>query len=562
MDTARDWTQGPAEERYEKLRQNRDIFLDRARRACRLTLPYLVPASNDPDKGYNEEYPLPWNGIGAEGHNSLAGRLLMALFPVTETFFRYTLDEKEKQAWMAQAEQGGAPKEEVASQFTEFERALVAIEQSVLRDINASSDRTVFHEALLHLIGTGNALVYIDEKDGLKVFHLNRFVCCRDGMGRPLDAVVCESFTEDSLPKKVRESLGLEREDKDSPDPLQQEKVLNEDEVIHVYTHIEWDYAAEEVSWYQEVRGEQIEGSEATVSLEQNAWLPLRMVRIDGEDFGIGYIEARCLADLQTADSLSQAVIEGSMIAAQTKNIVRPGGVTSIKDLAKCRNGGYVVGNPDDVSILRADKGQDLQVAQQALAQVEARLSKALLTPNVRDSERTTAEEIRLLALQIENGLGAIYSILSVEFQVPYIRRKLHLMNKASKLPAMPEGLVKPVVSVGLAAVGRSNDLEKFMRFTQGLQQLATVVGNEEIAIRIDVSDTIKRLANGLGIETLDLVLSEEKVAELRQARQQAAMQQQALSSPMADPAKLATAAATAQQMQEPPADQQPPEQP
>ncbi len=553
MDTNRETAKGPAEQRYEQLRQDRDLYLDRGRRSCRLTLPYLVPASNDPDHSHHEQYPLPWSGIGADGHNSLAGRLLMALFPVTETFFRYTLDEKEKQAWLSQAEQGGAPKEEVAKQFVEFERALVAIEQAVLRDINASSDRTVFHEALLHLIGLGNALLYIDEEDGLKVFHLNRYCCKRNGMGYPLDVVTCESFTEDSLPAKVRKALGLEDGKEDTPDPLEQEKVLDEEEIVHVFTHIEWDYKQEEVSWYQEVRGQKIEGSEVSVSLEQSAWLPLRMVRIDGEDYGIGYIEARCLADLQTADNLSQAVIEGAMIAAQTKNLVRPGGVTSIKDLAKCRNGGYLVGNPDDVKTLRADKGMDLQVAQAALDKVEARLTKALLNPNVRDSERTTAEEIRLLVLQRDNGLGAIYSILSTEFQTPYIRRKLHLMNKASKLPEMPEGLVKPVVSVGLAAVGRSNDLEKLMRFNQGLKDLSVIVGAEEVAIRINVSDHIKRLANGMGIETLDLVLSDDKVAELRQARQQAAMQQQALSSPMADPQKLANAAATAQQMQQPP---------
>jgi hypothetical protein len=91
------------------------------------------------------------------------------------------------------------------------------------------------------------------------------------------------------------------------------------------------------------------------------------------------------------------------------------------------------------------------------------------------------------------------------------------------------------------------------MRFNQGLKDLSVIVGAEEVAIRIDVSDHIKRLANGMGIETLDLVLSEDKVTQLRQARQQAAMQQQALNSPMADPQKLATAAATAQQMQQPP---------
>jgi hypothetical protein len=549
---------GPAERRYEQQRQTRDLFLDRARRACRLTLPWLVPDSNDPDRHtHTEHYALPWNGIGPEGHNNLASRLLMALFPPTETFFRYTLSEQEKQSWAADAEAAGVSKEDVARQFSEFERGLVAVEQSVLREINASSDRTVFHEALLHLIGPGNVLLYIDESDGLKVFHLNRYVCCRDGMGRPAEAVVCEAFTYDTLPKAVAEAL--KGRDIGEHDPLREERVNTDDheeETVKVFTHIEWNYETEKVTWHQEVMGAEIEGSEQTLSLGESAWLPLRMVRIEGCDYGIGYLEARCLADLQTADSLSQAVIEGSLIAAEQKNLVRPGGATLIKDLVKCRNGGYVTGNPDDVKALQSEKARDLQVANEALATVENRLSRAFMLLNPRDSERTTAEEIRSLALQIENGLGAIYSILTVEFQVPYIKRRLYLMNKARKLPPMPEGMVKPVVSVGLAAVGRSNDLEKVIRFSQGLKDLAQIVGPEEIAARINISDHIKRLANGLGIETLDLILPEAEVQRIKQEQQQVAMQQQALSSPMADPQKLATAAQIVQQG--PPADTEP----
>jgi hypothetical protein len=99
------------------------------------------------------------------------------------------------------------------------------------------------------------------------------------------------------------------------------------------------------------------------------------------------------------------------------------------------------------------------------------------------------------------------------------------------------------------------------MRFITGLDALAKIVGSDEVAARVDVSAAITRLSNGLGLEAIDLVRSEEKVNEIKAAQQEAARQQQLLQSPMADPAKLATAAATAQQMQgEPPPPQQPPE--
>jgi len=560
-----DTTQGPAEQRYEKLRSDRDRWLTRARRSCRLTLPWLVPAANDPDQGQPETYPLPWNDIGAEGHQHLASRWLLAVMPASETFFKYTIDEKQRATLISDARQAGTAEEDIAKSMVEFDRSLLALEQSVLREINSTHDRAVVQEAMVHLVGPGNILLYDDEDDGLTCYHLNRYVLKRDPMGRPLEAVICESFTEDSLPKVVAEHLGLlddEESEDDSPDPLAATKVMNEEEVIKVYTHVEWDYTERKVRWCQECKGEEIDGQDTQVDIEISPWMPLRATRIESCDYGPGYIEARCLAALQTAESLSQAVTEGAMIAAESKNVVRPGGVTSIKDLVACRNGGYVVGHPDDVRELGSDgrRGQGLVVAEARLQRVEATLKRAFMMSDVRDSERTTAEEVRMVAQRMDEGQVGVYSVLTTEFQNPYITRKLHVLTKQGKIQ-LPKDLVKPVVSVGLAAVGRGNDLEKMMRFLQGLDALGKIVGPQEITARIDVSDAITRLSNGLGIESIDLVLSEQKVAEIKAQQAQAAQQEQLMRSAMADPAKLATAAATAQQMQgEPPPPQQPPE--
>jgi hypothetical protein len=558
-----DSTQGPAEQRYEKLRSDRDRWLARARRSCRLTLPWLVPAANDPDQGQPETYPLPWNDIGAEGHQHLASRWLLAVMPASESFFKYTIDEKQRATLISDARQAGTAEDDIAKSLVEFDRSLLALEQSVLREINSTHDRAVVLEAMVHLVGPGNILLYDDEEDGLSCFHLNRYVLKRDPMGRPLEAVICESFAEDSLPKIVAEHLGLlddEEEEDDSPDPVATAKIMNEEEVIKVYTHVEWDYSVGKVHWCQECKGEEIDGQEKEVDIEISPWMPLRATRVDSCDYGPGYIESRCLAALQTAESLSQAVTEGAMIAAESKNLVRPGGSTSIKDLVACRNGGYVIGHPDDVKELGSDgrKGQGLVVAEARLARVEASLKRAFMMSNVRDSERTTAEEIRMVALQMDEGQVGIYSILTTEFQNPYITRKLHVLTRQGKIQ-LPKDLVKPVVSVGLAAVGRGNDLEKMLRFLQGLDALAKIVGPQEIAARVDVSDAITRLSNGLGLESIDLVLSEQKVNEIKAQQQQAAQQQQLMQSPMADPAKLATAAATAQQMQQDPTQGEPP---
>ena len=80
----------------------------------------------------------------------------MAILPPTEAFFRFTLDpvEMEKQAQML--DQGMSP-DEIASIQSEMELALNKLELSILRSIETSNDRVVVHEALLHLIVSGNA---------------------------------------------------------------------------------------------------------------------------------------------------------------------------------------------------------------------------------------------------------------------------------------------------------------------------------------------------------------------------------------------------------------------
>lgn len=542
--------------RYQSLEGDRNYYLERARSAARLTLPYLIPQHDEYTTHQTESFPLPWNGIGARGVHNLASRLSLALLPPTETFFRFTIDEIE----MAKNEQelaaAGASPEDLGKGKSEFDLALARLERAVLRSIETSNDRVAVHEMLMHLLVGGNALLYISEK-GLKCFHLNRYVCRRDPMGNPMEAITCEDISVENLPEKVRALLDeadgdvtgiVEGDDDDRPEY---------ERTVKLYTHIQWE--GDKVNWYQEVKGQEIPGSKGTANASESAWLPLRMYRIDGHDYSPGYVEAACIADLQTAEALSQAIAEGALVSAQVKHLVKPSGIANPKKLAEAANGAYLPGNPDDVFTIQVNKAQDLSVAMQGLARIEARLAEAFMLADVRDSERTTAEEVRLQAMQTERSLGSIYAILTTEFQQPYVARKLALLTRKGKLPTLPKDLVKPVVSVGLAAVGRGNDLEKTARFMTILQQ---TLGPEGVTTYVMPSELIRRLAGAMGMDIIGLVKTDEQLAQEQQAQQQMAMAQQAMASGMADPQKLANAAATAQEMAAPPTNAQLAEQP
>tara|TARA_R100000664_G_C2759382_1_gene149111 strand:+ start:4017 stop:5657 length:1641 start_codon:yes stop_codon:yes gene_type:complete len=535
---------GQCAKRYRSLETERNYRLEKARDAGRLTLPYLISQSDDPAANQNSDFPLPWNGIGARGTHNLTSKILISLLPPTDTFFRFTIDEIEMAKNEEQALGGGASPEDVARQKTEFDMALARLERAVLHSIETSNDRLAVHEMLMHLIVGGNALLYVSE-EGLKCFHLSKYVLRRDPIGNPLEAIVCEKISIEALPETAKELVNETAGDVngivdgDKPPEYQQS--------IPVYTHVQWQHKT--VEWYQEINGQEVPGSKGSCSAKESAWLPLRMYRIDGDSYSPGYIEAACMADLQTAEALSQAIAEGALVSAQVKHLVKPAGIANPKRLAEAANGAYLPGNPDDVFTIQVNKAADLNIALQSLSTIEMRLSQAFMLQSPRDAERVTAEEIRLQALQLENALGSIYAILTTEFVQPYVSRKLAILTRKGKLPKLPSELVKPVVSVGLSSIGRGNDLEKTARFMQILQQ---TIGPEGIGTYVQPNELIRRLASAMGMDLNGLVKTEEQIAEEQQAAQQAQLVQQAMQAGMADPQKLANAAATTQELAQP----------
>ena len=441
-------------------------------------------------------------------------------------------------------QQQGMSPEEIASIHSEMELALNKLELSILRSIETSNDRVMVHEALMHLIVGGNCLMHIAD-DGLLVYPMNRYVLLRDPIGEPLCAVVKETVALDQLPAGVRDQLATDDDEyKDllnNSDPM---PVGQLEKTVDVFTLIKWE--AESVKWHQEINKKEIDGTRGSSPKSTSPWLPLRMSSYQASSYGPGYVESACIADLQTAEALSQAVSECALVSAQVKHLVKPSGVTNAKGLADAPNGAYVPGNPDDVFTVRTDKGSDINVAFTALQRIEQRLAASFMLAEMRDAERVTAEEVRIQTLQTENALGNVYAILTSEFQAPYIRRRLALYMKKGGMQKLPEGLVQPMVSVGLAGVGRGNDLEKTARFINILQQS---IGPEGMAKYINNTELIKRLSSSMGISPLGLVKSEQQIAAEMQQAQQAAMQQELA----ANPQGLAQAAQTVQDMNTPP---------
>ena len=514
-----------ARQRYNKLRSERQQFLDVAYTCSKLTLPYLVVRDDD----ISDHRPLitPWQSVGAKSVVTLASKLMLALLPPQTTFFKLQVRDD--------ALNGEDMPPEIR---TELDQSFGKMERMVMDHINASNDRVVIHQAIKHLIVAGNSLVFMG-KDGLKNYPLNRYVVNRDGDGNVLEIV-----TKEKIDRKL---LGKDGLPEPKPNEVSAGGGLNgstggfTDDDVEVYTYVRMEKDSGRWVWHQEAFDKVIPGTRSTAPKNASPWLVLRFNTFDGEAYGRGRVE-EFLGDLKSLEALSQALVEGSAAAAKVVFLVSPSSTTKPQTIAQAGNGAIVQGRPDDVGVIQVGKTADFRTAYEMVGQLSQRISDAFMVLNVRQSERTTAEEVRLTQLELEQQLGGLFSLLTVEFLKPYLNRILLVMQRSGSLPKLPKNVVRPEIVAGVNALGRGQDRESLTMF---ITTVAQTLGPEALMKYIDPSEAIKRLATAQGIETLRLVRTDEQIQQMSAQAQQQAQQQELLkqagqfaSSPMMDPTK------------------------
>ncbi len=514
--------------RYEALVSSRSVYDREAKESSKLTIPSLIPEQTS---GTRARIKTPFQATGSRGVNSLSNKLLMTLLPPSTAFFKLEIDDLEIRKQGQEALQ------------SEIDKGLRTIENALMNQIEISNDRVAMFEALKHLVVSGNVLLYLTDK-GLKVYPLSKFVVKRDEVGNVLEILIKETVHPQALPLEFLEQI-KKKENYDA-------ETMKGD--LDIYTSIK--RMNDDFFWFQECKGEKIPNTDGRSKVDVTPFIPLRFIRVDGEDYGRGYVE-EYRGDLISLESLMQAIIEGAAASAKTLFLVNPNGITRAATIAKAPNGAIREGQSSDISVMQVGKSADFTVAFSAIQRIEARLEFAFLMARSvqRDAERVTAAEINLMAQELENSLGGIYSILTQEFQLPYLRRRMHLLVREGKVPKLPDELVKPKIVTGLQGLGRGNDRNKLIEF---ITTVAQALGPDVMRQYVNVDEAVKRLATSIGIDTANLVKTPEQIQE----EQQAAAQQQliqslgpaALGSRLLDPkvnAEAGLADAQAQQLQQ-----------
>lgn len=485
-----------AKKTYDRLSSKRDIYLERARDCARLTIPSLFPEEGH--DGHNS-LPNPNQSFGSRAVNVLSSKLLMGLFPANVPIFKHQMS-KAAQLELSQDEEA----------YTEIQRLLSMIEGEAASEMEGLGWRPKLGPTLSNLIVGGNYLVYVRDDNTLEGFNLANYVVDRDNAGNLIELVVHQMVHIDTLPEDTRNEV------KTKVDPTGKQEV-------HLYTHV---YRKGKMfNVYQECSGVLVEGSEGSYPESKLPWLPLRWTVVDGEDYGRSHVEDY-FGDLNALDVITKAVRESAAIGAKTIILNRPNGMTKARDIAKAQNGDIISGNPDDTVALQMGKSVDLQVAKTLIDDLKRDLGHAFLMNSAvqRNGERVTLGEVRFMINELNDALGGIFAVLSQELQHSLVVILLDRMQKAKKLPRLPQQGLKISIVTGLDALSREHELEKLQ---QGLGMIAQLLGPEAVAQNINIPDIITRVFSNLRIDPDGAVKSPQQI---QQEQQQQMMMQAAQS--------------------------------
>lgn len=502
-----------AKERFSFLDGDRNSVLERARNCAKLTIPSILP-----DSGHTETTDLdtPYQAVGSRLVNNLSAKLLLSLLPPNNSFFRLLISEDIKNQIEAQDAANAQQQQQPVflqqtptntGMLSQVEAELVKVEQQVLKQIEREALRVPTFEAIKSLIVTGNSMCYKTDV-GLKTYKLSNYVILRDFKGQPIEIILKETTTKDTLTPELLNQLGEDVTDRNT---------------IDIYTRAVFKNDV----WYeyQTVEEVLVEGSETTYSNDKNfPYIPLRWTGVNGENYGRGLVE-QYLGDFRSLEALYQMLLEASAVQARVIFGKRPGGQVDLDALNDAENGACIQGDLEqDITTLRVDKNSDLQIPMNMIQDLTRRLEQAFLVASsvARDSERTTATEIRYMAADLEEALGGVYSLLSLEYQRPLA----NILLSQSKINLKQLGL-DVVIVTGIDALGRNNDLERLRQFNMFLKEL----GSPELVLqRLNIDNYISMIGNALGLETNSLVKSTVQIQNEQAAQQEQQLMMQGAS--------------------------------
>lgn len=485
-----------AKAEFQKLDGERQTMLFRFERLAQLTIPSVFP---DQDyKVQNDQLTNGFTSLGSQCATHLTNKLMNAMFAPSRPFFRLGMPNQQLQE-MAKALNVDEGK---------ITDALAQGERDSMAELEREGCRESLFEGMTHLVVLGNVLMDLSG-DTLIFVPVCDYVVRRNKKGIPTCIIIRDKVRADDLEDDARYTYQQMRgplQDWTEVCTYKRIKLVN-----GMYRETLW---VEDVDLGKDYVGKYRPENCPYIPL---TWrLPLR------QDYGVGRCEEYA-NDLGTNDQVSEGLSDGAILASQFKWLANPGGMTRPEDVTGSANGAVVPGVKEDLDIVFANIGQQLQGILAIGQDYQRRLGAGFLLSSAvtRDAERVTAEEIRMQIMELESSLGGVYSRLALSIQGPLARWLMKKANVNVKGTA-----IKPTVITGLDALSRNGDLERMRAF---LSDVAALDGIEPATrMTLNINNIVSDMAAGNGVDKSKYVLSEEEQQANMAAAQQNALTQQA----------------------------------
>lgn len=494
-----------AQARWEALDKCRSAVLNVKRECAELTIPSLLPRERVEDRRDLTNISTPYQNLGTRGVNNVANKMSLALFPPRNVFFRLV------------------PKPEIYKELSPEEKGeateiLRDIEEQIAASIERRGVRSV--EVFKHLCVTGDCLVYIplsEEEEGMKMslYPIDTYVVNRDRQGELLEIVVKEVKALGTIEEDIKIEAGLSL---DEADML---------ENCNIFTYI---YLREgKYHKFIEINGVKISNTEEVWDKEELPYIPLTWSLITGNSYGTGLVES-ILGDLRTYEAFTQMSIEIAAIMSKVLFVVNPG-INDPKTLADAKSGDFVTGSAEEIAALQVNKMNDAQMLLHKSDKLERSLAETfMLNSSIRrDAERVTAEEIRLMADELETAFGGVYSVIAEELQTRVVKMFMRKVIAKAGFDASLIDMLEPAIITGMDALGRSRE---FMSLQTFLQTAFALPGGSNY---VDIGEVVSRIATFTGVKSEGILRDKEEVMQEIQQQQQAMAMQEAANTKVAD---------------------------
>lgn len=490
-DSGRSW--------WDTMTRDRSTMMARKEAQAAVTIPTTLPDDNYSVK--NEALTSGSSSLGNQGATNIVNKLMLAMFAPGVTFLKLELAPKLKERFLADMQL------EDDSLLTDV---LAEGEREALRVLEQSGSRPALYEGLAALVCVGDVLMDLSDTSVISFISLKDYAVERNRKGMVLRIVFREETRVQDLEPAAEEEY------------RRAVATCKPRDKVTIYTTVRYVRGMYRSSvWINDVElSQKHNGKWKPENMPYRAltWrLPL------GQDYGVSLAEDYS-NDLGTHDIVSEALADGAILASQFRWACNPSGITQPEDVQKGHNGDVIPADPKDLSLIFAQIGTQLQ----SIAGIEEiysrRLGRGFLmnTAVTRNSERTTAEEVRIQAIELEQSLGGVYSRQAIDMQGPIARwmlRKANINIRGTK--------IEPTIITGLDALSRTAELQRMMGFLSDVSALAEIP--EPTREMLNEQPIISDMAAGRGVNRSKYVAAPDTVSARRQERLQSQANQQAV---------------------------------